>query len=61
MPQNEEPLEFVYVICYGCIWFDIAPAFKVHPADEEQLEQDVPGKGKNNNSMRIRKCYYELL
>ncbi len=26
----------------------IAPASKVHPTVEEQLEQDVPGKGKNN-------------
>lgn len=32
----------------------IAPASKVHPAAGEQLEQDVPGKGKNNNPRELK-------
>lgn len=40
---------------------NIAPTSEVRPAAEEQLKQGILDNGKNNKSMRIRKCYFKLL
>ncbi len=58
---NKERLQFEDAACFiNIIYFElihiIAQPSEVPPTAEEQPEQDIPDKGKNNKSiMRIRK------
>lgn len=63
---NKERLQFEDAVCFiNIIYFElihiIAQPSEVPPTAEEQPEQDILDKGKNNKSiMRIRKRRYKL-
>ncbi len=64
---NKERLQFEFAVCFiniNIIYFElihiIAEPSEVPPTAEEQPEQDILDKGKNNKSiMRIRKHHYK--